>query len=86
MTESNKKSQNKLIKAHNLISNYVEFRIEECKKIKLYKKPSFYYEIYADCGLDYALGVCDALNIEHFWDYNFDDEYYKLYIVDLNNN
>lgn len=71
---------NKLDEAHGLIITYPEFEILKCKSDE--DRNGIRYEIYADAYLDYALGVCDAMNIEYDFDYVESDgfEHYKLHI------
>lgn len=71
---------NKLDEAHELIIAYPEFEILKWKDDK--DGHGIRYEIYADAYLDYALGVCDAMDIEYDFDYVETDgfEHYKLHI------
>ena len=71
---------NKLDEAHGLIITYPEFEILKCRGDE--DGNGIRYEIYADAYLDYALGVCDAMDIEYDLDCieTNDFKHYKLYI------
>ena len=81
---------NKIIEANELIKNYDEFEILSIKFE--HDKESdgticgIKYLIRADCYIDYALGVCDAMDIPYGFDVNIDDEpevyYLHIYLKD----
>lgn len=70
---------NKIIEAHELIKNYNEFEIlklefEHDEKEKDRSICGVKYWIRADCYIDYALGVCDAMDIKYGLDININGE------------
>ena len=68
---------NKLDEANELIINYPEFDILRCKNDE--DNNGIKYELYADGYIDYALGVCDAMDIKYEFDY-ISEDLYKLHI------
>lgn len=70
---------NKIGEAHKLIINNVDFNIESFEEIDTDKKKGVDYTIIADAYLDYAFGVCDAMDI-NFECETEDGETYNLKI------
>ncbi len=74
---------NKISEADELIRNYCEFQV---LKSEYEYKNNFCcgvkYLIWADCYLDYALGICDAMDIKYDFDVDIDGEpeIYNLHI------
>lgn len=67
---------NKIGEAHELIINYCEFHIEYFEEFKTDDRVGVHYKIIADADLDYALGVCDAMDLKYEFDYEDNDVYY----------
>ena len=70
---------NKILEAHELILNYSEFEIlkvefEHDKNDEKRHICGVKYWIRADAYIDYALGVCDAMDLPYGFDVNIDGE------------